>query len=64
MGYGAVVPDGYGCSYNPQPDSITFCIGSFHTCDMTSSETFAAAITESLTMMHDLLKSDTWTSDM
>ncbi|XP_043209713.1 choline O-acetyltransferase-like, partial [Amphibalanus amphitrite] len=64
MGYGAVVPDGYGCSYNPQPDSITFCIGSFHACDMTSSETFANSITESLNMMHDLLKSDTWTSDM
>ena len=64
MGYGAVVPDGYGCSYNPQPDSIIFCIGSFHACDMTSSERFGASITESLTMMRDLLKSDAWTSSM
>ena len=26
MGYGAVVPGGYGVSYNPTPDEIIFCI--------------------------------------
>ena len=26
MGYGAVVPGGYGVSYNPTPDDIIFCI--------------------------------------
>jgi len=37
MGYGAVVPDGYGVSYNLQNDGIIFCIASFFSCNDTSS---------------------------
>ena len=32
MGYGPVVENGYGASYNPQSDRIVFCISSFKNC--------------------------------
>ena len=54
MGYGAVVPDGYGCSYNLQSDFAIFCIGSFFSCEETSSMVFAEAIEESMTEMKEL----------
>uniref|UniRef100_A0A7D9NKB3 Choline O-acetyltransferase n=1 Tax=Xenopus tropicalis TaxID=8364 RepID=A0A7D9NKB3_XENTR len=38
--YGPVVPNGYGCCYNPQPEHILFCVSSFHDCKDTSSMTF------------------------
>ena len=52
--YGPVVPEGYGACYNPQPESILFCISSFHSCKETSSPKFAKAVEESLTEMKDL----------
>lgn len=52
--YGPVVPNGYGTCYNPQPESILFCISSFHGCKETSSTKFAKAVEESLTEMRDL----------
>lgn len=52
--YGPVVPDGYGACYNPQPESILFCISSFHSCKETSSTKFVKAVEESLTEMRDL----------
>ncbi|KAM5322959.1 choline O-acetyltransferase isoform 2-T2 [Glossophaga mutica] len=52
--YGPVVPEGYGACYNPQPESILFCISSFHSCKETSSPKFAKAVEESLTDMRDL----------
>ncbi|KAG8551810.1 hypothetical protein GDO81_004281 [Engystomops pustulosus] len=52
--YGPVVPNGYGACYNPQPESILFCISSFRDCKETSSDTFAKAVEESLTAMGDL----------
>ncbi|XP_012578960.1 PREDICTED: choline O-acetyltransferase [Condylura cristata] len=52
--YGPVVPNGYGACYNPQPESILFCISSFHSCKETSSTKFAKAMEESLIEMRDL----------
>lgn len=52
--YGPVVPNGYGACYNPQPESILFCISSFRDCKETSSEMFAKAMEESLSAMGDL----------
>lgn len=49
--YGPVVPDGYGACYNPQPESILFCVSSFHSCPETSSAKFAKAVEESLAEM-------------
>ncbi|RZF48599.1 hypothetical protein LSTR_LSTR009308 [Laodelphax striatellus] len=57
MGYGPVVPDGYGCCYNPWPDSITFCISAFHSSESTKSSLFAQNLEESLLAMQDLLQS-------
>ena len=54
MGYGAVVPDGYGVSYNLQNDDVTFCVGSFFSCRETSSLLFATKVQESLLQMKDL----------
>merc|ERR1712228_883885 len=51
MCYGPVVPDGYGCSYNPQKNEIVFCISSFNDCDSTSSERFKVALEEALSTM-------------
>lgn len=54
VGYGAVVPDGYGCSYNPCDDQIIFCVSSFHDCPLTSSTKFANTLEESLLEMQQL----------
>ena len=48
MGYGAVVPDGYGVAYNLQNDVIIFCIASFFSSPETCSLAFAAKVQESL----------------
>lgn len=54
VGYGAVVPDGYGCSYNPCDDCIIFCVSSFHDNPLTCSDKFAAKLEESLIEMQKL----------
>ncbi|XP_061385424.1 choline O-acetyltransferase isoform X2 [Danaus plexippus] len=51
MGYGAVVPDGYGCSYNPKRDSVIFCISSFASSSVTNTEAFRQALEEALDAM-------------
>ncbi|TRY80456.1 hypothetical protein TCAL_08825 [Tigriopus californicus] len=48
MGYGAVVPDGYGVSYNLLEDKIIFCISSFYMAMDTDSRLFARHLTQSL----------------
>ncbi len=54
MCYGAVVPDGYGCSYNPKPDYILFCLSSSLACPETSTERFTKALDEALTEIYEL----------
>ncbi|XP_045449404.1 choline O-acetyltransferase, partial [Melitaea cinxia] len=51
MGYGAVVPDGYGCSYNPKKDSVIFCIASFTSSSVTNTEAFRQSLEEALNTM-------------
>lgn len=55
MGYGPVTPKGYGCSYNPVPDEIIFCVSAFYSADNTSSSRFAKSLQDSLDIMRDLL---------
>lgn len=55
MGYGPVVPDGYGCSYNPKKDCIVFCISAFNSCPNTSVSRFAQNLEDSLNQMQSLL---------
>lgn len=54
VGYGAVTPNGYGCSYNPCESRIIFCVSSFASCPQTSSSKFAASLEESLLEMEQL----------
>ena len=56
MGYGPVVPDGYGCSYNPQSDSVVFCVSTFRSCKTTSTARFVNQLEESLTQVAQLLE--------
>ncbi|XP_049870509.1 choline O-acetyltransferase [Pectinophora gossypiella] len=51
MGYGAVVPDGYGCSYNPKKESVIFCISSFVSSSVTNTEAFRQSLEEALDSM-------------
>jgi len=51
MCYGPVVPDGYGCCYNPIKDEIIFIVSSFKDCETTSSSRFVKAINNSLQTM-------------
>jgi choline O-acetyltransferase len=52
--YGAVVPDGYGCSYNVRSDYFLFCISSFRSCPTTNSREFAESLTDTLYEIRDL----------
>lgn len=56
MGYGPVTPRGYGCSYNPHPDEIIFCVSAFYSADNTSASRYAKSLQDSLDIMRDLLK--------
>ena len=56
MGYGPVVPDGYGCSYNPQPESVVFCASSFRSCEATSTDKFVNQLEKSLFEVSQLLR--------
>ncbi|XP_012274626.1 carnitine O-acetyltransferase isoform X2 [Orussus abietinus] len=54
MCYGPVVPDGYGCCYNPRPEDIFFACSSFKSCKGTCSKSFAEALKQSLCEMKAL----------
>ena len=53
-GYGAVVPDGYGVSYNPYSDNVIFCVASFFSCSETNSRKFSSELQRSLQDMKQL----------
>ncbi|KAM7306017.1 choline O-acetyltransferase isoform X1 [Ixodes scapularis] len=54
VGYGPVVPDGYGCSYNICPAHVDFCVSSFFSSPETSSDFFALSLEGSLLQMREL----------
>ncbi|XP_054712414.1 carnitine O-acetyltransferase-like isoform X2 [Uloborus diversus] len=55
MCYGPLVPDGYGCCYNPRPTSINFGLSACNSSPETHSSKFMNALIESLTEMHDVV---------
>ncbi|XP_014244845.2 choline O-acetyltransferase isoform X2 [Cimex lectularius] len=59
MGYGPVVPDGYGASYNILDDSVIFCLSAFYFSELTSTPRFAQSLEESLNSMQTLLQTRT-----
>ncbi|KAK2581333.1 hypothetical protein KPH14_008106 [Odynerus spinipes] len=54
MCYGPVVPDGYGCCYNPRTDDILFACSSYKSCKETSSKAFADTLKEMLRRMRSI----------
>lgn len=66
IGYGAVVPDGYGCCYMPKSEYIYFCISSFYSAVETSSDFFASSLEGSLLQMRELceqIRVNHWTNN-
>ena len=55
MCFGPLVPDGYGCCYNPRTDSIVFGVSACNSSPETDSATFKLALEQSLMDMHDVL---------
>jgi carnitine O-palmitoyltransferase 1, liver isoform len=53
-GFGPTVPDGYGISYMPQEQELFFHITSMHSCDETSSSSYADRLQRALLDMQDL----------
>lgn len=58
MCYGPLVPDGYGCCYNPRDDDLIFGISAFNDCKETSALSFRNALHQSLTDMQNVLVFD------
>ncbi|XP_018051883.1 PREDICTED: carnitine O-acetyltransferase isoform X2 [Atta colombica] len=54
MCYGPVVPDGYGCCYNPRPKDILFACSSFKSCNETNTRDFACVLQQTLCDMRDI----------
>ncbi|XP_029158264.1 carnitine O-acetyltransferase-like isoform X2 [Nylanderia fulva] len=54
MCYGPVVPDGYGCCYNPRAKDILFACSSFRACEKTNTKDFARVLQETLCNMRDI----------
>ncbi|KAL3281380.1 hypothetical protein HHI36_004590 [Cryptolaemus montrouzieri] len=55
MAYGPLVPNGYGCCYNPRPKDIFFALSCFEDNPETNITTFKNALENSLIDMHNLL---------
>ncbi|XP_050691120.1 carnitine O-acetyltransferase-like isoform X3 [Eriocheir sinensis] len=58
MCYGPLVPDGYGCCYNPRGDGVFFGVSAFNSSPETDSATFREALEQSLMDMHDVIVKD------
>ncbi|KAG5317563.1 CACP acetyltransferase, partial [Pseudoatta argentina] len=54
MCYGPVVPDGYGCCYNPRSKDILFACSSFKSCNETNTRNFAYVLQQTLSDMRDI----------
>ena len=48
MCYGPVVPDGYGCCYNPRNNQINFAVSAFNSNPTTCAVKFGKALESSL----------------
>lgn len=55
MCYGPLVPDGYGCCYNPRDNYINFAVSAFVSHPDTSATKFRESLENSLTDMHNVL---------
>lgn len=58
MCFGPLVPDGYGCCYNPRDDAVFFGTSAFNSSPETDSATFREALEQSLRDMQNILLQD------
>lgn len=58
MCFGPLVPDGYGCCYNPRGDVMLFGLSAFNSSPETDSGNFRDALQQSLMDMHDVMLKD------
>ncbi|XP_003740711.1 carnitine O-acetyltransferase [Galendromus occidentalis] len=58
MFYGPLVPDGYGCCYNPGNDYILFGLSDYKDCPTTNLDDFRSSLRDSLDQMRDYLVAD------
>ncbi|KAL6417949.1 hypothetical protein ACFW04_012428 [Cataglyphis niger] len=56
VGYGPVVPDGYGCAYNVRKNGFIFSVSAFHSDGQTSAMQFAQTLEQSLRDMAAMIK--------
>jgi len=56
VGYGPVVPDGYGCGYNLRKNGFLFSVSAFHSDGRTNAMQFAQTLEQSLRDMAAMLK--------
>ncbi|XP_076243801.1 choline acetyltransferase [Calliopsis andreniformis] len=56
VGYGPVVPDGYGCAYNIRNNGFIFSVSAFHSDGRTNAMRFAQTLEQSLRDMASMLK--------
>lgn len=55
MCYGPLVPDGYGCCYNPRTNDMNFAVSAFVEDPGTSAAKFRETLENSLLDMHNVL---------
>ncbi|XP_039301772.1 choline O-acetyltransferase isoform X2 [Solenopsis invicta] len=56
IGYGPVVPDGYGCAYNVRKNGFIFSVSAFHSDGRTNAMQFAQTLEQSLRDMAAMIK--------
>ncbi|XP_022693330.1 carnitine O-acetyltransferase-like isoform X1 [Varroa jacobsoni] len=64
MFYGPLVPDGYGCCYNPMNNRILFGLSAFKSCATTDLSRFRDCLEYSLNVMGDYLRAESITSKL
>ncbi|OQR74564.1 carnitine O-acetyltransferase-like [Tropilaelaps mercedesae] len=64
MFYGPLVPDGYGCCYNPTDDAIHFGLSAFNSCPTTDLSKFHESLEHSFEQMGDYLRAENMRSKL
>lgn len=57
MCYGPVVPDGYGCCYNPRANGINFAVSAFNSNPTTCAKKFGETLEGCLEDIRDIASS-------
>jgi len=58
LSFGPVVPDGYGCCYNPMENAILYCVSAYKSHPKTQAKDLGEAIANALKDVHLLLATE------